>query len=312
MSGAVAALAIVTAVGAACTGGALYAFSSFVMPALKRLPAAQGVAAMQSINVTAVRAPFMLPFVGSAALSVAVIVAGIAAIDEAHGPWMLVAAGLYLIGVFGLTMTYHVPRNDALDRLDPEAPATEAAWRTYYAEWTAANHVRAAAAARRGRADGRAAGRLVPGPDHAWRRLAWAATTRALVRVACVLRACRRPADAGSGVPPAASWSSSRRWLWRATIARILMCVSVTAMSHRTGVRQRASERDRQAAGAVVIGHETESEDVLGANDWLRWLAAIRAGHEVCRGGTGEAQPTAWAADLGHSRPFHWSPGGRV
>ena len=38
MSTAVAALAIVTAVGAACTGGALYAFSSFVMPALERLP----------------------------------------------------------------------------------------------------------------------------------------------------------------------------------------------------------------------------------------------------------------------------------
>ena len=145
MSGAVAALAIVTAVFAACTGGALYAFSSFVMPALKRLPVAQGVAAMQSINVTAVRAPFMLPFVGSAALSVAVVVAGVAAVDESHGPWMLAAAALYLIGVFGLTMTYHVPRNDALDLLDPEAPGTEAAWRTYYAEWTAANHVRAAA-----------------------------------------------------------------------------------------------------------------------------------------------------------------------
>ena len=56
MSTAVAALVIVTAVGAACTGGVLFAFSSFVMPALRRLPPAQGVAAMQSINVTAVRA----------------------------------------------------------------------------------------------------------------------------------------------------------------------------------------------------------------------------------------------------------------
>jgi uncharacterized membrane protein len=39
-------LVLATAVGAACTGGALYAFSSFVMQGLERLPAAQGVAAM--------------------------------------------------------------------------------------------------------------------------------------------------------------------------------------------------------------------------------------------------------------------------
>jgi hypothetical protein len=77
------------AAGAACTGGALYAFSSFVMPALARLPAAQGVAAMQSLNVTAVRAPFMLAFTGTAALSVAVVVTGCSrsATPRLRGSW---------------------------------------------------------------------------------------------------------------------------------------------------------------------------------------------------------------------------------
>ena len=42
-------------------------------------------------------------------------------------------------------MAYHVPRNDALATLVPDAPETAAAWARYAAEWTSANHVRAAA-----------------------------------------------------------------------------------------------------------------------------------------------------------------------
>ena len=145
MSGALAVLVLATAVGAACTGGALYAFSSFVMPALERLPAAQAVAAMQSINVTAVRAPFMLAFAGTAVLSVAVIVVALTRLDRSYAPWLLIGAALYLVGVFGVTMGYHVPRNDALDRLVADAPGTAEAWKTYLSEWTTANHVRAAA-----------------------------------------------------------------------------------------------------------------------------------------------------------------------
>jgi len=145
MSTAATALAIATAVGAACTGGALYAFSSFVMPALARMAPAQGLAAMQSINVTAVRAPFMLAFIGTAALSVALAVAGILALGEDHAPWLLAAAALYLVGVFGLTIAYHVPRNDRLAALDPDAPGSAEAWRRYAVEWTAGNHVRSVA-----------------------------------------------------------------------------------------------------------------------------------------------------------------------
>jgi uncharacterized membrane protein len=145
MSTAVAILVLATAIGAACTGGVLFGFSAFVMPALERLPASQGVAAMQSINITAVRPPFMLFFAGTAVLSVAVIVVAVTQLDESYAPWLLAGAVLYLVGVFGLTMAYHVPRNDALDALVADAPGTVEAWRTYLLEWTTANHVRAAA-----------------------------------------------------------------------------------------------------------------------------------------------------------------------
>ena len=55
-------------------GGVLYAFSSFVMSGLRQLPPAQGMAAMQSINVTAVRPGLMIPFFGTIIASVAVAV----------------------------------------------------------------------------------------------------------------------------------------------------------------------------------------------------------------------------------------------
>ena len=47
-------LVMATALACGLMSGAFYAFSSFVMAGLKRLPTEQGIAAMQSINVTAV------------------------------------------------------------------------------------------------------------------------------------------------------------------------------------------------------------------------------------------------------------------
>lgn len=59
-------LTVAAALGAGALGGVFYAFSSFVMPALERLPDAQGLQAMQSINVTAERAGLMVGLFGTA------------------------------------------------------------------------------------------------------------------------------------------------------------------------------------------------------------------------------------------------------
>lgn len=45
-----------------------------------------------------------------------------------------------------LTVAYHVPRNEALATVEPGSPEAAGRWAGYRAEWTAANHVRAAAA----------------------------------------------------------------------------------------------------------------------------------------------------------------------
>ena len=48
------ALTVGTALGCGLIAGVFFAFSTFVMKALIRLPASQGIAVMQSINVVAV------------------------------------------------------------------------------------------------------------------------------------------------------------------------------------------------------------------------------------------------------------------
>jgi uncharacterized membrane protein len=145
MSDGLVALTVVSAVGCAAGAGALFAFSSFVMPALARLSAAQGIAAMQSINVQAPTPVFMTALFGSGVACIALAVWALADWDDSYGPYLLAGSVLYLLGPVGLTMVYHVPRNNALARLDPTAADAERYWRRYLVEWTRGNHVRSAA-----------------------------------------------------------------------------------------------------------------------------------------------------------------------
>ena len=112
---------------------------------LRRLPPAQGLTAMQEINVTAVTPPFMTVFFGTAALCVAV---GVGAVVDWNG-WasalVLIAAAVYLVGVIGVTAAFNVPRNNALATVDPAASDAAERWRRYDASWTAGNHVRTVA-----------------------------------------------------------------------------------------------------------------------------------------------------------------------
>ena len=64
------ALTLVSALGCGLVAGVLFAFSSFVMNALARLPAAQGIAAMQSINVVVINPLFITAFLGTDAACV--------------------------------------------------------------------------------------------------------------------------------------------------------------------------------------------------------------------------------------------------
>jgi uncharacterized membrane protein len=134
-------LLIVTTVGVALVAGAFFAFSAFVMQGLDRAPGREATVAMQGINETAVTPLFILAFLGTTVLCVALAVWGGMHLDVARGRLALAGAVLYVVGVFGVTVGGNVPLNDRLAQAAPGA----AAWADYYGRWLALNHVRTAA-----------------------------------------------------------------------------------------------------------------------------------------------------------------------
>lgn len=135
-------LTVLGMLGTGVVAGVFYAFSGFVMPALERLPAAQGIATMQSINITAVRPALMTAMFGTAAVCVALIVSAARGWGQAYAVPLLAGAGLYLVGAIVLTIVFHVPLNDALAALDPTAAGSAEAWADYLRRWGAGNQVR--------------------------------------------------------------------------------------------------------------------------------------------------------------------------
>ena len=145
MSGLLQTVTVAGAVGAALVGGVFFAFSAFVMPALRQLPAAQGIGAMQSINRTAVTAPLMLALFGTAVLSGITVVWAIRSWGQAAAPWLL-AGGLAYLAAVVITIAANVPLNDSLAGLDPGSAGAPARWAGFTAHWTLWNHLRGAGA----------------------------------------------------------------------------------------------------------------------------------------------------------------------
>ncbi|WP_218938371.1 anthrone oxygenase family protein [Modestobacter altitudinis] len=130
---------LATGLSAAVVAGAFAVFSLMVMPALAALPGAGGIAAMQSVNRTAVRPVFTGLLFGTALLC---LVVGGWELGGDRRPAVLVGVGLYLVGVVGVTVLANVPLNDALARADGTAVGQ---WTDYLRRWTAWNTVRALA-----------------------------------------------------------------------------------------------------------------------------------------------------------------------
>jgi len=139
-------LAMGCALGCGLNAGVFFAFSSFVMRALARLPPPQGIAAMNSINLLAVTPVFMTALFGTGA---ACLVLAISALVASPGPgagYLLIGAAVYLVGTILVTIVFNVPRNNALAAVNPAGADGARAWTEFVAGWTAWNHVRTAAA----------------------------------------------------------------------------------------------------------------------------------------------------------------------
>ena len=139
-------LTLVTLLGSGLMAGTFFAFSVLVMKPLAGRPAAEAIPVMQAINRAAEKPTFLLAFLGTGLASAALAIWAPIRGGEDFTPFLIVGGSLYFIGAFVETMAYHVPRNNALDAVDPQASGTSKLWAEFVPGWTAMNHVRAVAA----------------------------------------------------------------------------------------------------------------------------------------------------------------------
>lgn len=144
--GFVSGVTVVAALGCGLIAGVFFAFSSFVMRALARLPPDGGIAAMQSINVAVLNPLFLGTFLGTAVACVGAAITALLSAHDRQSAYLLTGAALYVVGTFLVTVLFNVPWNNRLAAVAADAPEGASVWAQYCVRWTVWNHVRTAAA----------------------------------------------------------------------------------------------------------------------------------------------------------------------
>jgi uncharacterized membrane protein len=139
-------LKLLSVLGCGLIAGVFFAFSSFVMKGLAQQPPAQGIATMQSINITVINPGFMGVFMGTGLACLALAILSLLKWHQPEAVFVLVGSVLYLVGTFGVTIAFNVPLNDALAIANPNSPEGANLWAKYISDWTLWNHVRTIAA----------------------------------------------------------------------------------------------------------------------------------------------------------------------
>jgi len=135
-------LAFVSAIGCGLIAGVFFPFSNFVMKSLTRLPPANGIAAMQAINVDVLNGWFFAAFFGTALCCLLLAVSSFFRWDRPDAIYLFTGSLLYLGGTIVVTIIFNVPLNDALAAVDPATAHASDLWTTYVKSWTVWNHVR--------------------------------------------------------------------------------------------------------------------------------------------------------------------------
>ncbi len=138
---------ILAVIASALIAGLYYAYSCSVNPGLAKLPDAQYVSAMQSINESILNPAFFMSFFGTLILLPAATYFNYNPFEPMRF-WLLVAASVcYAAGSFGVTLFGNLPLNDMLAAVDLKS-ATEAKIHSvramYEAKWNAFHSVRTA------------------------------------------------------------------------------------------------------------------------------------------------------------------------
>lgn len=139
-------LKLFSALGCGLVAGVFFAFSTFVMSALAQLQPKEGIAAMQSMNITAINPLFMLVLFGTAVTCLFLAVSSLLKWHQPSATYLLLGSLLYLVGTVLVTIAFNVPLNDALATVKPDSTQGANLWASYLTNWTIWNHVRTIAA----------------------------------------------------------------------------------------------------------------------------------------------------------------------
>jgi uncharacterized membrane protein len=110
------------ALASVLVAGIMFGFSTSVMPALRRRPAPEGIAAMQAMNSAILNPAFGLTFGAAALLCTLLVLATPFTVDAPHALLRGSGAALYVLGTFSVTIAVNVPMNAELDSADADSP----------------------------------------------------------------------------------------------------------------------------------------------------------------------------------------------
>lgn len=126
-----------TVISTGLMAGIYFAFSVFIMSAFKTIPDTSAAIAMNAINKVIVKSAFMPVFFGSSLLAIVLVFLALG--DERAG-LIVLAGGVYILGMLLCTVLFNVPLNNRLLKASLENQAE--IWQNYVIEWTRWNHVR--------------------------------------------------------------------------------------------------------------------------------------------------------------------------
>lgn len=129
----------------ALIAGLFYAYSCSVTLGLGRLPDAEYLSAMQSINRAILNPVFFISFMGTLILLPVTSWMHYGQPVSTRFVLLLAATLIYIIGVFGVTVVGNIPLNNGLDRFNIQAASPEAITNqraVFEARWNGLNTVR--------------------------------------------------------------------------------------------------------------------------------------------------------------------------
>jgi uncharacterized membrane protein len=138
-------LLVITTTLVALMAGVFFAFSTFVMSSINKLPPENAVSIFQLINLEVPQSLFGILFAITPIFCVLVMIFSFWEKNKAATILIFVAGVVYLFGSLMITMFFNIPLNNELATVSVNTPNIQELWIKFYQPWIFWNHVRTVA-----------------------------------------------------------------------------------------------------------------------------------------------------------------------